>query len=349
MPSATEETEHARAEAVRRFHQPESTPTEDFGAIMRLAAMICDTQGVVISLVGTHQWWVRSSIGVEAASNERAAAFCTRVVASGRPLVVTDALAHEETALFSRSYRPPSRFYAGVPLVTEDGFVVGALAVVDSAPRGIDERQITALVDLARQVITQMELRRQTDALAETVRQLQTAEQSILHIADHDSLTGLPGRALFDDRLEQALRHATRYDETVAVMFLDLDGFKSVNDTHGHAAGDRLLQAVGNALRDTVRRSDTVARIGGDEFALVCPDIHDPDNASIVAEKLLNAVRGSRIAESTPVTASIGISVYPYDGANAETLLADADTAMYRAKRRGKNTFAFSAMVGRKG
>lgn len=346
---ATENNEEARSRAVLRFDHPESNPPEEFGAILRLAAMLCHTQGVIISLVGADRWWLKSSFGIEAAQTDRATAFCSRVVAERRPVVIADALADEATAILSKSYRPQSRFYAGVPLITEDGFVIGALAVLDTVARDIDERCITALVDLSRQVMTHLELRRQTTALAETVRQLQNAEQAILHMADHDALTGLPGRALFDDRLEHALHHAVRYDETLAVMFVDLDGFKAVNDTHGHAAGDRLLQAVANTLRNTLRRSDTVARIGGDEFAVVCPDLHDPDNASIVAEKLLNAVRCCRAIETMPVTASIGVSVYPYDGANAETLLADADTAMYRAKRRGKNTFAFSAMVGRKG
>jgi diguanylate cyclase (GGDEF)-like protein len=270
-------------------------------------------------------------------------------VAESRPVIVTDALADESTALIARSYRPEPRFYAGVPLITEEGFAIGALAVLDPAPREMDERCIDVLLDLASQVMSQLELRRQTCALAETVRQLRDAERSILRAVDHDALTGLPGRSLFDDRLEHALRHAVRYDETLAVMFVDLDGFKAVNDTCGHAAGDKLLQSVANALQSSLRRSDTVARIGGDEFALVCPDIHDAGNASIIAGKLLQAVCSCHVPDGVTVTASIGISVYPYDGANAETLLSDADTAMYRAKRRGRNTFAFSAMVGRKG
>jgi len=167
------------------------------------------------------------------------------------------------------------------------------------------------------------------------------AESQLVHQAYHDALTGLPNRILFQDRLTQALCLARRNERGLAVLFLDLDQFKLVNDTLGHAAGDRLLQAVAARLRQSVRRSDTVARVGGDEFNLLLPDVEGGNQAARMAEKILATVAqpveidGHRLY----ITTSIGISLYPSDGGDAEALLTSADIAMYRAKEMGRNGF----------
>ena len=170
------------------------------------------------------------------------------------------------------------------------------------------------------------------------------AEEALIHVANHDALTGLPNRSLLEDRLEQALSQAARSRAHLAVMFFDLDGFKAVNDTHGHIAGDRLLQALAQRLLQCVRGSDTVARVGGDEFVVLGLDIEGRGNAAEVASKILSTLRepfdlGNEI--TARIGASIGVALYPDDGIDALALLHCADQAMYLAKRRGKQQFAF--------
>jgi diguanylate cyclase (GGDEF)-like protein/PAS domain S-box-containing protein len=181
--------------------------------------------------------------------------------------------------------------------------------------------------------------------IARDVRARKRAERQIAYQACHDALTGLPNRTLFYDRLIQELARARRHDgRRLAVLFLDLDQFKVVNDTLGHAAGDRLLIEIAGRLRQTVRESDTVARIGGDEFTFLLPGIDRAEDAARTAQKILEAVSrpleidGHRLY----VTTSIGISLYPADGEEAEALLSSADIAMYRAKDLGRNGFQLS-------
>jgi diguanylate cyclase (GGDEF)-like protein len=156
-----------------------------------------------------------------------------------------------------------------------------------------------------------------------------------------DALTGLPNRRLFEDRLGIALAQAHRYRHRLAVIFLDVDRFKQVNDTLGHAAGDALLKAVSVRLAESVREGDTVARLAGDEFTLLLPGIHYTEDLAAISRKLVEALRRpfSLGSQDVRVTASGGISLYPEDGEDAETLLKKADTAMYRAKERGRDNF----------
>jgi diguanylate cyclase (GGDEF)-like protein/PAS domain S-box-containing protein len=177
---------------------------------------------------------------------------------------------------------------------------------------------------------------------ASDVTRQKAAEEQIRHLANNDPLTGLPNRTLLADRVNQAIRVAERSKEPFALMFLDLDRFKHINDTLGHAAGDKLLKEIGARLVASVRLPDTVARIGGDEFMLLLPDT-SASGASVVAEKLLaNVVKPVAIdRHELAVTPSIGIAMYPDDGCEFTVLSKHADIAMYRAKSGGRNTFSF--------
>jgi diguanylate cyclase (GGDEF)-like protein/PAS domain S-box-containing protein len=169
------------------------------------------------------------------------------------------------------------------------------------------------------------------------------AEERIEQLAYHDGLTGLPNRALFTDRLNQALARARRRNEKIAVMFLDLDDFKVINDSLGHSWGDGVLREVGGRLRSCLRGQDTAARVGGDEFLVFLPEVKDAQAVVPVAAKILDTIaRPIELdGQSLPVTASIGISIFPSDGTDLETLMRNADIAMYRAKERGANSFEF--------
>jgi diguanylate cyclase (GGDEF)-like protein len=169
--------------------------------------------------------------------------------------------------------------------------------------------------------------------------------QRLSRLAQHDELTGLANRSLFNDRLERALAWARRHERIAAVMVLDLNGFKTVNDRLGHVAGDRLLTIMGMRLSGRLRETDTVARLGGDEFAVVVENLTKPEHAGLVARKLLDAVVPPVTIEShsVTVTASLGVALYPQDGSHAATLLREADRAMYRAKAEGGNLCRFSS------
>lgn len=158
--------------------------------------------------------------------------------------------------------------------------------------------------------------------------------------AYRDPLTGLPNRLLLNDRVEQAILHAHRFRRMAAVMMLDLDRFKNVNDTRGHDAGDRLLRSVGERLTGLLRRSDTVARLGGDEFIIVLPDVDHEEEALAVGWKILQACRKPYACAGGDlrVTASIGVALYPLDGTDVGLLLKNADSAMYLAKDLGRDT-----------
>jgi len=172
----------------------------------------------------------------------------------------------------------------------------------------------------------------------------QEAER-IRYRASYDALTGLPNRSLLHDRLSQSLAKASREQGLLAVLFLDLDGFKPVNDIMGHLVGDQLLMAVAQRLKDCVRESDTVARIGGDEFVIVLPDVAGVDDASLVAGKVVQSLHERFALENgntAQIGTSIGIALYPENGLTAEELIRRADQSMYCAKQAGKSRYVLS-------
>ena len=177
--------------------------------------------------------------------------------------------------------------------------------------------------------------------IAKDITERKRAEEELEYMATHDSLTGLPNRTLFTDRLTMVLAQARRSQKHLAVMLLDLDYFKNVNDTLGHTVGDQLLRLVGNRLSEVLRKGDTVARIGGDEFLLLLPEIARIEDAIIIAEKILDAFHTAFFFgdHKLLISASIGIAIYPEDGDDADTLMKNADIAMYRVKDKGRGTY----------
>jgi diguanylate cyclase (GGDEF)-like protein len=171
-----------------------------------------------------------------------------------------------------------------------------------------------------------------------------SSEAEIRHLANHDVLTGLPNRRLLQEKLDTHIDEANRHRQAFAVMFMDLDGFKKVNDTIGHEAGDDLLKAVAQRLRATIRASDTVARIGGDEFIVVVPELNEANTATQIATTLVEAVSRpySIKGKCVNVSASIGISFYPQNGKSSSELLEIADRALNQAKGSGKNQYRFA-------
>jgi diguanylate cyclase (GGDEF)-like protein/PAS domain S-box-containing protein len=180
-------------------------------------------------------------------------------------------------------------------------------------------------------------------AIFSDISERKEAQERIEYLARHDPLTGLPNRTMLADRLEQALAHADRTQSMVAMLFLDLDRFKTINDSLGHPVGDALLQEVTARLKTSVRETDTISRLGGDEFVVVITDLQDEGTASAVAQKILDITRSpfSIDGHSLSTSISIGITLFPADGSDFDTLLKKADIAMYHAKDAGRNTYRF--------
>ena len=179
-------------------------------------------------------------------------------------------------------------------------------------------------------------------AQKKTEAELREAQAQSLALATHDSLTGLPNRRLAHERIDRAIQHARRFRRRAAILFLDLDGFKAINDSLGHAAGDAVLKEVARRMLACTRSSDTVARLGGDEFLVLLPEVEGSQSASTVAQKLLSTMKATKFAvagQELNVSLSVGGAVFPEHAGNVDELLAHADEALYRAKRAGKDRF----------
>src|SRR5512145_558662 len=215
---------------------------------------------------------------------------------------------------------------------------------VACVPHLSDESEVLGFYMLANDVTA---LKRAQEDLRFAAAQLQYDAQRLEFLAHHDTLTGLPNRAMFADRAREAVAHARRHDKTMAFLFLDMDNFKDVNDRLGHQVGDSLLKVMASRLRTSVRGDDFIARIGGDEFCVLLQDIAEPREAAAVAQKLLLELgRPFHIAGHELTSgASIGIACVPQDGDDVNTLMRLADHAMYRAKDLGRNGFQFFSGV----
>ncbi len=255
-----------------------------------------------------------------------------QVVTTGRPTIlrVPDSQGRDQSWLV-----------LAVPLKVRDK-AIGALCASrtdGSVPFSDHDRYLlSALGDFAAVSIDNARLHESTQReLAERIH----AEEAVRRLAYHDTLTGLPNRTLFNDRLGVALAHARRNKQRVAVMLLDLDHFKGVNDTLGHSVGDQLLKAVGDRLVSVLRESDTVCRMGGDEFLLLLPEMAEPGHASNVAERVLEVIRQPFVLgrHVLRVTTSAGYAIYPDDGEERDDLVKKADSAMYRAKEKGRDNY----------
>jgi diguanylate cyclase (GGDEF)-like protein len=216
--------------------------------------------------------------------------------------------------------------FAGHPLIVE-GKLVGVMAMFACEP--LTEDTIYALASVADEIALGIDRKR--------------SEEIIEYMAYHDSLTGLPNRNLLKDRFAIYIAMVHRRKEMMAVMFLDLDSFKEVNDTLGHTMGDKLLKVMTERLKGALRGEDTVARVGGDEFVILLPQIASGEGAIVLAQKILEVIRKPLMLDGHELltTTSIGIALYPDDGEDAETLMKKADVAMYRAKEEGRNNYQF--------
>ncbi len=283
-------------------------------AVVATLHVACSVPMAVVNVVTVDLQTYPAEVGVGALCTTvpDALSFCASVVDHGKPLTVGDAAIHPVYSQNPLVLAGAVGAYAGEPLL-DNGFVIGAVSIFDSKPREF--------------TTAELEILRHQAMLASTVLALRRSART-------DVLTGLPNRGLFLDRLTHALDRLQRHSDAVAVMFLDIDDFKGINDRYGHDVGDAVLVELSERLRAAIRVPDTLARFGGDEFVALCEDLGGAQEATILAGHLIAAAdkEWNIDGQVIPVSISIGIAVADSPDAEPAVLLRDADAAMYRAK-----------------
>lgn len=322
MSCPTPSNEALRQQAVRTYEILDTQPEVDFDTLTRVAAQVFNTPAAVIGLMDADRLWFKSQVGLGVAQLDRQIAFCAYAIMNPDEALVVEDLQHDprfqDNPLVTQ--QPNLRFYAGVPLIDRHGYALGTIAVVDTQPRAFSVAQCNLLRDLSTLVITALESRHRANLLTK--------------LAMTDSLTGLANRVNFERTLTAELAHARRTGEAFTVLYMDLDNFKDVNDTFGHAAGDEVLREVAQRMAKQVRAEDLLVRLGGDEFGVFMRQSAE-DSVVSLTTRIVEAVSvpitlssGKRVS----VGISIGIATYT-DNIDTSTLLAKADQALYEAKR----------------
>ena len=317
-----------RLAALRSYDILDTACEENFDEIARLAARLSHCSASAISLIDSERQWFKAQIGLDLRETSREVSFCAHAILDTGPLIVRDATTDErfrDNPLVTGE--PGIRFYAGIPLQNAEGYCLGSLCVLDQQPRDISAEELETLTSLARTAMTTLDLHR--------------AMNQVRTLALTDALTGIANRAAFLDGIERTITNQARTGTRFTLIYLDLDGFKAVNDRFGHAAGDTVLRLVAHALKDNTRRGDLSARIGGDEFAvLLCGE--DCGDAQMVGERVRAAVSAALEPGGWLVTASVGSVCFQSAPADPPTALSMVDKLMYAAKQAGKNRVSWT-------
>lgn len=308
----TDEAE--RLQALQSLHVLDSEREERFDRFTRLAKRLFSVPIALVSLVDAERQWFKSAQGLDGMSETpRDISFCGHAILRPQALIVPDALLDERFAGNPLVTGPPHiRFYAGRPLRSPSGYRVGTLCLLDTRPRELNDEDLALLGDLADMV---------------------EHELAILLLATLDELTGLTNRRGFEALARHSLGMCRRLQRPAVLLFFDLDGFKRINDEHGHAEGDRALQTFSRLLRSTFRESDVVARLGGDEFAVLLTNA-TPQDCDRVLQRLSLALYEHNASAAYPLRHSVGRADFdPARHPDAAALLAEADRLMYQQKQ----------------
>ncbi|NNF17502.1 MAG: sensor domain-containing diguanylate cyclase [Gammaproteobacteria bacterium] len=293
----------------------DSPQQERFDRYTRLVRRLFDVPIAAISLVDHDRQWFKSRQGLQAQETSRDISFCGHVVAADKTMVVEDALSDErfhDNPLVAGD--PKIRFYAGSPISSPQGFSIGTVCIIDQDEREFTDEDKAALEDVAAMV---------------------SAELATVRLASIDALTGLSNRRAFRMLAEQSLSAARRNAHPAALIMIDMDGFKEINDQFGHATGDEALQQFAQLLLEVFRQSDIVARLGGDEFCVMLTET-DRENAAIAVDRLVGKIvrYNERSDNAYELACSLGTIQFDENRhTGIDTLLKDADTLMYQRKR----------------
>lgn len=330
--------ETARLRALYSYNVLDTPPEPNFDRISKLAAEIFGLPICTLSFADAERHWFKSRHGVDAAEMPRKMSFCDVTLQGDTGFIVPDAMADPRFIEAPVVAGPPHvRFYAGTPLVTPTGQRIGSLCVLDTKPHhDFIPARMGILAGLAGTSIELLEARSRNIELARCTEEL-------AHIAGHDSLTGLANRRMLQSRLDELVGCAQPDDE-VALLYIDLDHFKQVNDTFGHGLGDALLQEVAQRMREQIRHTDQVARLGGDEFAILVSGRGVRQRAMDLARTLVAELSAPYLFQGTTVriSTSIGVTLVPdlfQNRPRLDELLKNADAGLYEAKSDGRSRF----------
>lgn len=332
-----------RSAAIDNYQILDTPPELHFDDIAALAATICGTPFAAIAFATDARAWAKAVIGLDVRETPLSQTFAVHVLRQSGVFIVTDALHHplfaEHPVVVGENH---VRFYAGMPLFAGDGTPIAVLAVLDRTPRpgGLTAVQEGSLHMLARQVETQLEMRRSIIERDQRVVEQYAMAEHLRWIAGHDTLTELPNRMLFQARLDAALEQSRLNHSRTAMLRIDIDHFKGINDSFGHDAGDALLRVCAERLTSLVRASDTVARIDGDEFAIVLPAVAGGDTVDRLVRSLSDRLRQPLRHDGRLVECriNIGVAVFPDDASTADDLTRCADLALTAAKAEGRGS-----------
>ncbi|WP_431822230.1 diguanylate cyclase domain-containing protein [Burkholderia sp. F1] len=310
--------EAARLATLHSLDILDTPPEERFDRVTRLARRLFDVPIALVSLVDENRQWFKSRIGLDAAETPRDVSFCAHALLARDTLVIPDARLDErfhDNPLVTGT--PGIRFYAGQPLRAPNGARIGTLCLIDTRPRSLAPDELSPLEDLAH--MTEREI-------------------AALHLATTDELTQLTNRRGFETLAGHVLKLCTRLDRAAALLFFDLNEFKSINDRFGHAEGDRALKAFADTLTGALRDSDVIARLGGDEFVVLLSATDETD-ADEAVRRVSRALAARNDADARGYAIRFSAGRVEYDPARHHTvsdLLASADRHMYEHKQRGK-------------
>lgn len=311
--------EPARLAALRRAGILDTPREEPFDRITELVRSVLKLPIATVSLVDAERQWLKSIVGLDVSETPRNLSFCTHTIKTREPLIVRDATQDHRFCDYPYvAGEPGVRSYIGIPLETPDGYNIGALCGLDTVPRDFSVAEIAIMKDFAKLVMNELELRQ---------------------IANSDSLTGAMTRRGWMESVETQIARCRKNGQPASIVLLDIDHFKRINDSHGHAAGDRILRDVAQICFQALRQADLFARIGGEEFAIFLPLTASADAAAL-AERLREKISLTPFdlkGTSVHVTASFGVTEIPADVEGVEAGLQLADVLLYKAKMDGRN------------
>jgi diguanylate cyclase (GGDEF)-like protein len=314
-----EHAEDARLAALQRYDVLDTPREAAFDRIATLIKLVFGVETSLVTLIDAHRQWYKAAEGTPNTEVPVGESFCRYTIKEDGPVIVPDATLDERFKNNPHVTAPNGvRFYAGMSLRTPDGENIGTICAIDSKPRQFSSHEVEIFKELARVAVSELELRR---------------------LATVDGLTGVNTRRAFKDDAQKYISLARRHRSQLSAIAFDIDRFKSINDTYGHAGGDTVLKAVAKAAMGELRVSDLFGRMGGEEFAIILPDA-DAKAAMAVAEKLRHAILTQKFPGSHPpinVSASFGVATLDPGVDDFDSLLLKADEALYEAKSVGRN------------